>query len=228
MGIRAWPYLFIILSWGKLYATPSTICHPQMNTELPQYIIGYGSLLLEQSKAQTIGASGVNLPVIVKGYERGWFLRAYLKKQPTTFLGVRANNAAAFNGVVFKLRNKAQIIRLDLREQGYCRQLIHVQQLQFLGIQPLTRGQFWLYVPQRKFIAYPTFDFPISEYYLNLFIAGCIQVERKNHLQGYAKQCIKTTSSWRDFRQFQIPHDFKPIPLNLQEVNKFKFDALIL
>src|SRR5687768_16078311 len=45
-------------------------CHPEINPNLPQYIVGYGSLMDESSKKRTDPSTEESVPVLVKGYKR--------------------------------------------------------------------------------------------------------------------------------------------------------------
>jgi len=45
-------------------------CHPKINNQLPQYIIGYRSLIDEQSKKRTAPTAQESFPALIKGYER--------------------------------------------------------------------------------------------------------------------------------------------------------------
>jgi hypothetical protein len=39
-------------------------CHPKIDPQVPQYVIGYGSLMENSSKARTAPDTGANLPVM--------------------------------------------------------------------------------------------------------------------------------------------------------------------
>lgn len=197
-------------------------CHPRINSYQPQHIVGYGSLLLEESKARTLHHFEKNTPVVVKGYERGWFMRGYLKSQPTTFLGVKPRAGYHFNGVVFTVKDMSEMRYLDKREVGYCRQRVEFNAIKKLLNKPLPQGQYWIYIPQKSFMENATQRYPVSDYYLNVFLAGCLQVEKKYHIKHYARQCIKTTTSWSRYHQKKVPHGLKGYNFDIHEVKVFK------
>ena len=45
----------------------AVVCHPKIDPLLPQYIIGYGSLIDEQSKKQTDPTAQESFPALIKG-----------------------------------------------------------------------------------------------------------------------------------------------------------------
>jgi hypothetical protein len=47
-------------------------CHPEINPNLPQYIVGYGSLIDDTSKKRTDPSAEESVPVLIKGYKRIW------------------------------------------------------------------------------------------------------------------------------------------------------------
>lgn len=48
-------------------------CHPEPDSAAPQYVIGYGSLMQEESRKRTSPNAGLAEPVEVAGFRRGWF-----------------------------------------------------------------------------------------------------------------------------------------------------------
>lgn len=95
------------------------MCHPKINPRLPQYIVGYGSLIDEQSKKITDPQADDNIPVLIKGFKRSWCARGNLPGFNTTFLSLNENEI--FNGVIYRVRNPQEIELYDTRETVYCR-----------------------------------------------------------------------------------------------------------
>lgn len=48
-------------------------CNAQPEPGQPQYIVGYGSLMQDESRKRTSPQAGPAYPVEVAGYKRGWF-----------------------------------------------------------------------------------------------------------------------------------------------------------
>jgi hypothetical protein len=47
------------------------VCHPEIDLEKKQYIIGYGSLINEQSKRYSVADVSNGFPVEITGFRRG-------------------------------------------------------------------------------------------------------------------------------------------------------------
>jgi hypothetical protein len=61
-------------------------CHAQPDLAQAQYIIGYGSLMQDESRKRTSPQAGPAHPVEVLGYRRGWFAKGAPVGVSTTFL----------------------------------------------------------------------------------------------------------------------------------------------
>ncbi|MES2997868.1 MAG: hypothetical protein V4700_00885 [Pseudomonadota bacterium] len=66
--------------------------------------------------------------------------------------------------------------------------------IQPLNCQVLPQGEFWIYEVRPEFIAQPSARYPIVESYVDIFLAGCLEIEEKFHLKNFAASCIDTTS----------------------------------
>src|SRR3990167_1368649 len=96
-------------------------CHPKINPNLPQYIIGYGSLMDEASKKRTDPLAEESVPVLIKGYKRSWAAHGNLPGVNATFLAVFKNKISSFNAIIYKLNHPKNIQNYDKRESIYCR-----------------------------------------------------------------------------------------------------------
>ena len=94
-------FLFLIV-FQSAFANDDCACHPFVNPHSQQYIIGYGSLIETTSKNATDPHSGINKPVWVDHYQRGWFSKGLSDGFSTTYLGVIKSKHARFNGTIFK------------------------------------------------------------------------------------------------------------------------------
>ena len=171
-------------------------CHPAIDPQRPQYMIGYGSLIDEQSKKRTDPTAEESLPVLVTGYRRSWSVHSHLPGLNTTYLSIVEDPHASFNGVIYKLSQAANIHKYDLREKIYCRRALNSHQLKtFVGTFP-EQKQIWIYVTKKQKLEPPTHDTPIVQSYVDIFVRGCIQAEEKFNINHFAKDCIKTTTQW--------------------------------
>lgn len=181
----------------KTYAdTPNCICHPTPDNQLPQYIIAYGSLMETISKNNTDSSSGENKPVMINHYQRGWFAKGLSVGLSTTYLGIIKHSNAHFNGTIFRLATPNTLKNYDQREKYYCRVSVPTSFIHPLDHHPLPKGQFWIYEIKPGFMAEPSEKYPLVESYVDIFLSGCLEIEKNFHLQDFTAECIKTTTNW--------------------------------
>ena len=63
-------------------------CRPDFDSSQKQYIIGYGSLMQDESRQRTTPNTGLSYPVEIRGYRRGWYITGPRIGFGATFLGV--------------------------------------------------------------------------------------------------------------------------------------------
>lgn len=176
---------------------PAQECHPGFQADKPQFIVGYGSLMQDESRKRTAPQAGPAHPVEISGFRRGWFAAGASTGVTTTFLGVVTDPAAHFNAVVYRVE-KAEVLATDGRETGYCRRPVAPSQIKLLdpsAVVPLDR-QAWIYVNTAASTASPTRDKPIVQSYVDIFVSGCLEQEERFRLRGFAAECLATTSGW--------------------------------
>lgn len=171
-------------------------CYPALTSKLPQYIIGYGSLINAKSKLDTYTNTGDIIPVMIQGYQRGWFTKGLPIGFSTTFLGVIKNSNAKLNAVIFKMNYNEGIGLYDEREKGYCRKEVLLKDIQMMNGQSVPNGQYWIYVTRPEAIAKPSVKYPIVQSYVDIFLSGCLEVEKNDGLINFAHACIDTTTGW--------------------------------
>ena len=183
--------LFFLILW----AMPSLAknCHPEINAQLPQYMIGYGSLIDEQSKKRTDPSAEESFPALIKGYKRSWSVHGNLPGLNATFLSIYKDKHASFNGVIYKVSNPENIQQYDKRETTYCREALNTDRLKMYSGTLPDQKQVWIYTAIQKTNEQPTRDVPIVQSYVDIFIRGCIQIEEKFKISHFAKDCIKST-----------------------------------
>lgn len=189
--------VFFMLQASCSYAHDNA-CHPNIDPNLPQYIVGYGSLMNTQSKHMTDPDAGEGLPVWIKGFKRGWFARSNVPGLNTTFLGIVADPHGEMNAAIYPLPAH-DLGKYDQREFIYCRQRVMPAQVRSLTATAVAKGQVWIYVSTPASIKLPNAGFPLVESYVDIFLAGCLQMEKQYHLKGFAAQCITTTHDWSKY-----------------------------
>jgi hypothetical protein len=218
---QALKYLALIIWVAPAFASLNSHCHPHINLELPQYIIGYGSLINEVSKKETDPSAKENFPVIISGYERSWSVHGRSK----TFLSITENKNATFNAVIYKLSSPQNIHLYDKREKHYCRKAVDINQLKIYGTKLPFQKQIWIYSSKHQKKEVPTKDFPIAQSYIDIFISGCFQIEKKFEIKHFAKDCIKNTAHWPTQRESGII--FPRHPASYEPYAK-KIDSLLM
>ena len=162
-----------------------------------QYIIGYGSLMQDESRKRTAPQAGPAYPVEVRGYRRGWFARVVTVGYGTTFLGVRPDREGHLNAVIYQI-DPSELAATDKREMSYCRTGVETADITALQPQfpPDTDGQTWIYVGMPQNFATPDSRYPIVQSYVDIFVSGCMEQEQRFDLKDFARECLSTTTDW--------------------------------
>jgi hypothetical protein len=180
----------------KLAANHSGICDAAPDPAQVQYIIGYGSLMQDESRKRTTPNANIAYPVKVNGYRRGWFTKGSGVGFSTTFLGVVQSKAGALNAAIY-LIDVTEITTMDRREFSYCRLAVEPGNYSLLKQDiPLSPGQAWIYVNKPETIATANRRYPIVQSYVDVFLSGCLELEQRFDLEDFAQQCLVTTSNW--------------------------------
>jgi hypothetical protein len=174
-------------------------CHPAPDAVQPQYVIGYGSLMQDESRKRTSPLAGPAHPVEVAGYRRGWIARGSAVGFSTTYLGIVADPKASVNAVIYRV-DANELAATDRREASYCRthvRLPDIRTLEPAGFQ-VEPGQAWIYVNRPELVAAPSARYPIVQSYVDVFLSGCLEQEQRFNLTGFARQCVATTQGWSE------------------------------
>ena len=174
-------------------------CHPVADAEQPQYIVGYGSLMQDESRKRTSPQAGPAHPVEIAGYRRSWSSRGDPVGFGTTYLGVAADSRSSMNAVVYRVEAN-ELAATDRREASYCRSGVSLASIKTLesGGFGIARGQVWIYVNRPDAIASPSAKYPIVQSYVDIFVSGCLEQEQRFDLQGFARQCLASTGGWSE------------------------------
>jgi hypothetical protein len=174
-------------------------CNSPPDSSRPQYIIGYGSLMEDESRKRTSAHAGPAYPVEITGYRRGWFARGEPVGFSTTYLGVVQHRESHLNAVVYEV-DPAELLATDKRELSYCRAPVALSDITPLESQfrPAPNAQTWIYVNRPESVASPTSHYPIVQSYVDIFLSGCLEQEQRFGLVEFAKQCLSTTVDWSE------------------------------
>jgi hypothetical protein len=180
----------------NLASNHSGNCNAAPDPAKAQYIIGYGSLMQDESRQRTTPNANISYPVKVNGYQRGWFTKGSGVGFSTTFLGAVPSKEGALNAAIY-LIDAIEITAMDKREFAYCRLAVEPENYSLLKQDfPLSPGQAWIYVNKPETIATANNHFPIVQSYVDIFLSGCLELEQRFELKDFAKQCIATTGNW--------------------------------
>lgn len=171
-------------------------CYPAPTPGTPQYLIGYGSLMQEASRLRTASSAELAWPVRVKGFRRAWMAQGSPLGFSTTFLGVKTDARSSLNAALFPVASEAEIARLDAREEAYCRVAVTSDRLMILSGELPAAAEVWIYVNKPLRVAAPSQRFPIVQSYVDIFVGGCLELEREHQLRGFAAECIGSTHGW--------------------------------
>jgi hypothetical protein len=171
-------------------------CHPPPDPARAHYIVGYGSLMQDESRKRTAPKAGAAYPVMVDGYRRGWFSRGQGVGFSATYLGAVEDKKHRMNAVIYAV-DQPEILATDRRESSYCRKVVDAVQVKSLSAgAPGAEGQIWLYATKEQAVAKPSDRYPIVQSYVDIFISGCLEQQTRFALPGFAKQCLLTTTDW--------------------------------
>ena len=194
----------LLLTIGSVNAFPAyedddapPPCHPLPDAARIQYVIAYGSLMRAAWRERALPRTGAAEPVIVSGYQRGWYSRSKGTRFGTTYLGVVPDVASSLNAVMYRA-DPANLATTDKRERLYCRVQVSPATLKRLTPQktPIARAQIWIYeIPAGEATAVDE-EHPIDQSYVDAFLAGCLEQEERFNLRDFSLQCVRTTYGW--------------------------------
>lgn len=155
----------------------------------------------KESKDRTHPHTGESVPIRVNGFERSWTCNGESVGFSTTYLGVdeSSNKSAHLNAVYFKIYFAETLHNYDAREKFYCRKEVLRSDIKLVTSNTrhcLTNGQYWIYVTRPKYRKSPTEEYPIVQSYADTFLSGCLELETNHTLDGFADECVHTTSGW--------------------------------
>ena len=186
------------------------------------YIFGYGSLICQHSRSLTATQSRggeavvvVATPVLVRGLERVWSVRA----PAFCAMGVQFRPHAECVGVLVPVpvHSSEELARLDERELGYQRVLLdrnNVVRVPFLLDDQDDNDHYyscekhnavfssgscsdgviniWCYVQEEEWNSPPTAESPLVQSYIDTILRGCL-----DYNEEFAVSFIQKTAGWK-------------------------------
>ena len=175
-------------------AAANVDCHPEVDENRPQFIVGYGSLMEEASKRRSAPNSGANHPAHVTGFQRAWNTQGNKIGFSTTYLGVDAPRATELErrvadssdvpemvAAVYQNLDPSGMTSVDKREAYYCRYPVRLDQVTLLdGWRLPEDAQIWIYALKPDDLGNPATErWPIVQSYVDIFITGCLNLGKR-------------------------------------------------
>jgi len=176
--------------------TDTEKCHPPIDPSQPQYIVGYGSLMELASKKISEPDAGINLPVLVSGFQRSWNAHGTFG---TTFLGARPSASQQMAAALYRTFPTDGKLNADARERSYCRAAVDPASITLLDGSSLEpRCQIWIYVTKPELVGAPEEGHPITQSYVDIFITGALELQEQVTEPDidFVEQCVRTTDGW--------------------------------
>jgi hypothetical protein len=187
--------------WACLLASGAFAddCAVPPDAHRAQYIVGYGSLMQDDSRSRSSPQAGPAHPVEIRGYRRGWFARGRSVGFGTTYLGALPDRDGRFNAVMYRV-DPAEVIATDRREASYCRAPVAAADIRPLEpyYAPATDAQAWIYLSRPQSVATPDERNPIVQSYVDLFVSGCLELEQRSGLPDFSRECLSSTGGWSE------------------------------
>ena len=192
--------VLVLVLLGQVAVAIADDCHPEVDLRVPQYMVGYGSLMQSASKLSTEPDAGISLPVLVTGFQRGWNTHGVY---PTTYLGVQPSKSAKMAAAIYRDFLHEGKLRSDAREIDYCRVQVPPDALELLDASSLpSPSQVWVYVNKPDTLAPPDDDNPIVQSYVDIFITGCLELQERvvaDKKLDFVEACVRTTEGWSKY-----------------------------
>lgn len=116
-------------------------------------------------------------------------------------MGIVPKRSGTLNGVMFRIPGHDALDAYDERELYYCREEVDSKMITALNsARPHLphHGQFWIYVTKPQYTSFPTKEYPIIQSYVDVFLSGCFDIQKKYNLANFAEDCVKTSDGWND------------------------------
>jgi cation transport regulator ChaC len=161
------------------------------------YVLGFGSLMLPESAARTVGDDIVSdsaRAVRLKGFVRTWGVRG----PSFTALASHPHPDGSINGILFRLKDNEALRKLDIREMRYIRTLVPWEKVELYAChshldrpwESQPRAKCWIYVYDSDPVM-PSEEAPIAHSYMDVCISGCLRISSM-----FAEEFVRETWSW--------------------------------
>lgn len=158
------------------------------------YVVGYGSLLSEESRQRFSDMECQAIPLTLHGWRRAWLTRSPDEKQ--TYVGAQQDESALLNGVLLEI---GQITpSLQKREQDYQFVEVNLDQIDFhlpekdrIAIMSNVQDK-PIWICQTLYSEPADQAFPIYQSYIDTCLIGCLETEIDDFIHTF----IESTELW--------------------------------
>lgn len=153
------------------------------------YVVGYGSLLSDESRRRFSAIACHPIPVSVRGWRRAWITRSVTEYQ--TYVGATADADAMLNGALVPIADISP--DLQKREQDYTFEPVALAQLKHASLSfdallaKLKSDQIWLC--QSRAHTPADAAHPVYQSYLDTCLCGCLEAGG----EAFARLFLTTT-----------------------------------
>jgi hypothetical protein len=170
---------------------------PQPQDMPKDFLIGYGSLVNENSRMRSLGRDIVVLPVRISedfGYRRSWNTRIAGMMTTLGLISAEKGQGNTINGVLYAVKD-GDLAVWDNRERSYDRVEVPWQYITSLCWAQLPKqGKAWIYVTKPAFRGIATLAEPVTQSYVDVVMEGFMEFS-----DDFAKEFIDTTDDWPDY-----------------------------
>lgn len=184
--------MFLVLLPGLTFADAKKFPHPH---EIPKhFLIGYGSLVNEESRMRSLGRDIVVIPVRIStefGYRRTWNTRIAGMMTTLGLVKAEEGQGSTINGVLYAVK-ETDLPIWDKRERSYNRIEVPWQYITSLCWAQLPKeGTAWIYVTKPEFQGTATLAEPVTQSYVDVVMEGFMDFSDE-----FAQEFIETTDNW--------------------------------
>lgn len=154
-------------------------------------ILAYGSLLNKTSREEHNNIKVSGMPVIVRGWERGWLTRSFSEQQ--TYVGAKRNSTTSLTALAIPSHIDESLLE---REKDYRFTEVSSKQVSYtngemIDCEPsFERKKFYICETLEEHP--PNLEYPIHQSYIDTCLAGALEANGETWLTAF----LKTTSTW--------------------------------
>ncbi|MDF1768879.1 hypothetical protein [Maricaulis sp.] len=187
---------------------------------MPDFMIGYGSLLSGYSRRTYSGIEAEVRPVVATGWRRGWTVR--YGDEAATYAGVRHAPGHHLHAALVPTEITPG---LRHRERGYVFTQVAPGSVHpdDGSRAPLPAGRYWIVVNREQVRA--DHDHPIPQTYVDTCLSGCLETGGEARARAFIQATELWDAPWINDRDSQAPLYPRRTPLSIED--RTRVDTLL-